>query len=201
MASETQKTSPKVKPLTGIPIQADFTKPLDFLFHCHQKIASNLEALRRATADLYKPEEKNLAQTIATIDTVLTHLSTAGIKHTKDEEESLFPRLRKYNDSVVSEVFEIMDQLESQHKRAANIENSLTKMIINMTASETISKEKIDLFNDLAESLYDLYRPHIQIENEFVFPTAAKILSQQEMLEMGQEMYQRRQLKIGRTKS
>lgn len=190
-----------MKPVPGFKSETDFSKPLDFLFHCHQKIAKSLETLRRATAELHKADESDLPETLARIDTVLVHLTTAGKKHTADEEESLFPRLRLYKDEVVSEVFEVLEQLEAQHKRASSIENSLSKLVVNLHASETPDENKIALFGDLGESLYDLYRPHIQMENEFVFPAAAEILSRDDQLAIGREIYQRRQLKIKRTNS
>ena len=82
------------KPIAPIPFKADFTKPLEVLFQCHSRIAANLEALRRASESLQKPDECDFKEVFATIDTVLTHFSTAGIKHTQDEEESLFPLMR-----------------------------------------------------------------------------------------------------------
>jgi hemerythrin-like domain-containing protein len=184
------------KPIMPIPFQVDFTKPLDVLFQCHSRIAANLEALRRASETLRNSDECEFTEVFATIDTVLTHFSTAGIKHTQDEEESLFPRMREYRDRVVSDVFEVIGQLEIQHKRAVSIENSLNKMLVNLAADEMPDKNKLDLFCDLSESLYDLYRPHIQMENEFVFPSAGKILTRNELLEVGKEMYQRRQISL-----
>jgi hemerythrin-like domain-containing protein len=184
------------KPIMPIPFQADFTKPLEVLFQCHSKIAANLEALRRAGEALRTSDECDFDEVFATVDTVLTHFATAGIKHTQDEEESLFPRMRQYSDSVVSDVFEVIGQLEQQHKRAASIEESLNKMIINLATDETPDKNKLELFCDLSESLYDLYRPHIQMENEYVFPSAGKILTRDELLAVGKEMYQRRQPSI-----
>ena len=93
-----------------------------------------------------------------------------------DEDQSLFPRMREYSDTVVSDVFEVIGQLEMQHKRAANIENSLAKMLLGFATDENLGMNKLELFCDLSESLYDIYRPHIQMENEFVFPSAAQIL-------------------------
>lgn len=189
------------KDIKPIPFQTDFTKPLDVLFHCHQKIAANLEALRRACAVLHKREVRDFRPVLATIDMVLTHLSTAGVKHTEDEEESLFPRMRARGDSLVAEVFEALGRLELQHRGAESIESSLEKIFVSMSADEAPDEKKAELFCDLSESLYDLYRPHIRIENEFVFPAAGKILSADELLAVGREMYQRRQPLIHPLKS
>ena len=185
-----------MKPMAPIPFKADFTKPLDFLFHCHQKIAANLEALRRATADLHTAKKEDIATVAETINGVLTHLKSSGKKHTMDEEDSLFPRIREHKDGGTDEIFEVIGQLELQHKRAASIEDSLTKMAVNLSIAEEIENDRIALFNDLSESLYDLYRPHIQIENEFMFPASAQILTPDELAAAGREMFQRRQLKI-----
>ncbi len=189
------------KTISPIPVQMDFTKPLDVLFHCHQKIASNLEALRRASEALRNREETDYQPVFATIDTVLTHFSTAGTKHTQDEEESLFPRIREHVDDGVSEVFDAVATLEVQHSLAQNIEKKLERFYVSMTGDEALDSNKTDLFCDLSESLYDLYRPHIQVENEFIFPAAGKILAASELLEIGKEMYQRRQPLIHHSKS
>ncbi len=190
-----------MEPIKTIPLQVDFTKPLDVLFQCHQKIAANLEALRRATEALRNPEKSALPDLFNTINTVFTHFATAGIKHTADEEQSLFPRMRVYKTQIVSDVFAVVDQLEDQHKRAESIEKSLSQVFNRMLADDELDSNKVELFGDLSESIYDLYRPHIQMENEFVFPAAGKILSQEELLEVGKEMYQRRQPKINSSRT
>lgn len=192
--SETEQVS-QLEPLMPVPYKADFKKPLDVLFHCHQKIGANLEALCRTTEEL-REQKGNFKELFANIDTILILFNTTGVKHTRDEEESLFPRMRKHNDSIVSEVFEVIGQLEMQHKRAVSIENSLKKMSLDMASDEELDENKLALFSDLSESLYELYRPHIQIENEFVFPSAREILSDEELLEIGKEMYQRRKTSI-----
>jgi len=184
--------------ISPLPVQMDFTKPLEVLFQCHQRIAASLEDLVKATIDLRKLDENQYPQIFVRLDSALTHLSTTGKKHTRDEEESLFPRIFRCKDDGVSEVHDVVTQLEIQHKNAASIERSLTKMLRNLETCETIDQTKVDLFSDLIESLYSLYRPHIQVENEFVFPTAAKILSNDQLLEVGKEMYQSRRTKIMR---
>jgi iron-sulfur cluster repair protein YtfE (RIC family) len=193
--TKAEKT-PNLEVIEPIPFRADFTKPLDVLFHCHQKIGANLEALRIASEDLRKSKGENFQKRFGEIDVTLTHFATTGMKHTLDEEESLFPRIREHSGTIVSEVFAVVGQLEIQHKRAASIQESLSKMSLDMATDEELDEKKLDLFSDLSESLYDLYRPHIQMENEFVFPSAAEILSKDELLAIGREMYQRRKPSI-----
>ena len=182
------------KPLMPVPLKVDFAKPLDVLFICHSSIATNLETLRRASESLRTIDESDLKDVFATIDAALTEFATVGVTHAMDEDQSLFPRMREYSDTVVSDVFEVIGQLEMQQKRAANIENSLAKMLLGFATDENLGMNKLELFCDLSESLYDIYRPHIQMENEFVFPSAAQILSREELLAVGREMYQRRQV-------
>ncbi len=182
--------------IAPIPVKLDFTRPLDVLFHCHQKIAANLEALRRATDELRAGNYAEFTPIFVTVDSVLSHFLSAGVKHTLDEEESLFPRLRNHRDAAVSEVFEVIEQLESQHQRAASIEDSLSRLLLKMAGGERPGPKTTNLFCELSESLYDLYRPHIQIENEFVFPAAREILSTEELLATGKEMLQRRRTLI-----
>lgn len=40
--------------------------------------------------------------------------------------------------------------------------------------------------------LCELYRPHIRVEDELIFPLAEKILSPDELKEIGEEMKERR---------
>lgn len=193
MMKQNNPESPNSMPsISPVAFQADFEKPLEVLFHCHQNIAATLEEIVRATQDLRKFEPDRFKQIFSRMDLALTHLATSGAKHTRDEEESLFPRIFSKRDDVVSEVYDVMTELEDQHKRAASIETAMGKMLANLETAENVDQNRIDLFSDLVESLYSLYRPHIQVENEFVFPVAAKILSTDELFEVGKEMYGRR---------
>lgn len=179
-----------------VPFAADFSKPLEFLFHCHSRIATRLVGLIRLSEDLKPIETVDAEDFLQGSENTLRHLATSGLKHTRDEEDSLFPRLRAHKDAGVDELFEVLGHLEAQHKRAASIESSLEGMVKSFRGAEAIDENRVALFKDLAEGLYDLYRPHIQIENEFVFPSAGKILTPDELSEIGKEIYSRRQVTI-----
>jgi hypothetical protein len=47
-------------------------------------------------------------------------------------------------------------------------------------------------YAELAAALGDLYRPHIRVEDELIFPVEARILPPSELAVIGEEMRERR---------
>lgn len=168
----------------------NFDEPLQLLVHCHEKIIWQLNNLSIA-GELLLSEEK-LIEAFFLIDRAAAHLKNAGAKHTEDEENSLFPRLRKRKNSEVVEIFTAIDELEAEHKEAQQIELELNKLITFLPRRVLAAKEKIEKFNEIVARLNKLYLPHIKLENDVVFPFAAKILPESELSEIGFEMKQRR---------
>ena len=168
----------------------NFAEPLELMVHCHEKITWQLENLLSA-GEMLASEDK-LIEAFFLIDRAAAHLRIAGVKHTADEENSLFPRLRECKDAVAREVLSAMDELEAEHEKAQKIELELYELIAFLPRKILAEKEEFEKFNELAVKLNELYLPHIKLENELVFPVAAKILSFAELQEIGNEMRSRR---------
>jgi iron-sulfur cluster repair protein YtfE (RIC family) len=96
--------------------ESDFTDPIGMLGDCHRRIVRFLHVLASlATGQKGRP----LADDQRTLlSTSLRYFREAAPKHTADEEESLFPRLRDLNDAAIDAVLARIDSLEQDHERA-----------------------------------------------------------------------------------
>jgi hemerythrin-like domain-containing protein len=170
----------------------DFTKPLSLLVHCHERIEAQLNSLERAVEILRTGERQSLPGVFAAIDAACAHFAIAGVKHTEDEDVSLFPRLRERGGSAGEDALAAVTELESQHRRAEKLHAEIDKMIASVPRDGSAEAKILDQFSELVTELVMLYRPHIQLENNFVFPVAARVLPASEIQALGQEMRARR---------
>lgn len=171
----------------------DFSDPLGLMVHCHEKIEWYLEALVRAGESLRSGAESKRKAAFCDTDMACAHLAGPGVKHTADEEESLFPRMRERGGIAAHETLAAADELEAQHQTAQGIEREFNILVERLPRDGSAEQRDIERFNELAAQLNQLYRPHIQVENGLVFPTAARILTTEELRQIGVEMRARRQ--------
>ena len=100
----------------GQPRDHSFDEPLGLLSDCHRRIEHFLHVLevianRTGDAPLTAVERADL-------DTAVTYFATAAPKHTADEEQSLFPRLRASGDPGARQALDVITRLERDHSRA-----------------------------------------------------------------------------------
>ena len=85
----------------GGPLDHTFDEPLGLLSDCHRRIEHFLHAL----VTIGQRAAKTLAQAdVVALEAALAYLATAAPRHTADEEESLFPRLRALSDPDAAQV-------------------------------------------------------------------------------------------------
>jgi pyridoxamine 5'-phosphate oxidase len=170
----------------------DFTNPLGLLVHCHERIEAQLRALERAAEILRAGDRRSLPQVFAAIDTACAHFATPGVKHTEDEDVSLFPRLRERGGAAGQDALAAMAELELQHRTAEQLHAEFDKLVGCLPRDGSADTKELDRFNELVTELTTLYRPHILLENNFVFPVAAEVLPASEIQALGEEMRARR---------
>jgi hemerythrin-like domain-containing protein len=170
----------------------DFTDPLRLLVHCHEKIETQLSALERAAEIIRAGDRRSLARVFGAIDGAIAHFAVPGVKHTEDEEISLFPRLREHGGSAGEEAIAAMAELESQHRSAEKLHSELDAFVATLPRDGSADSRELDCFGGLVASLCTLYRPHIVLENNVVFPVAARVLPAGEVQALGEEMRARR---------
>ena len=125
----------------------------------------------------------------AAVQAALQYFRLGGQRHNADEEESLFPRLRKADGG---EELNDIQELESDHQDAnrmhAKVEDLYEKWI---RSGALAAQEREELLSD-TERLKHLYSEHIRVEEQVVFPRAAKLLSAATISAIGQEFRARR---------
>lgn len=174
------------------PYVPDFTNPLGLLVHCHSRIEGHLETLERSAQALRSGDSRSLSQIFGAIDAACKHFATAGAKHTEDEEVSLFPRLRETGDAAGADAVAAMAELETQHRTAEQMHSQFDAFVTTLPRDGSADGRELDCFSDLVAELTTFYRPHIQLENNLVFPLAAQILPASEIQALGEEMRARR---------
>ncbi|HSQ25057.1 MAG TPA: hemerythrin domain-containing protein [Pyrinomonadaceae bacterium] len=170
----------------------DFTKPLELLVHCHERIEAQLGALERSAEILRVGDLRSLSRAFGAIDAACAHFAVPGVKHTEDEDVSLFPRLRQHGGSGGEDALAAMAELESQHRTAERLHAEFDEFVSTLPRDGSADKRELDCFGELVDGLATLYRPHIQLENNFVFPIAGRVLPANEIQALGEEMRARR---------
>jgi iron-sulfur cluster repair protein YtfE (RIC family) len=100
---------------------ATIDSPIEHLVACHRRIEQRLDTLVSAASHLQ--DQRSAA--LAAIASSFSFLDTSGVLHTKDEEASLFPRLRK---KLSASEIEFVDSLEAQHVQAEGIYSRLKQL-------------------------------------------------------------------------
>lgn len=170
----------------------DFKDPLGLLVHCHERIEAQLRSLERAAEILSAGDKQSLPQIFLAVDVACAHFAIAGVKHTEDEEVSLFPRLREQGGSAGQDALAAMSELESQHRSAESLHAQFDELVGNLRRDGSAEEKELDRFGDMVAELTALYRPHILLENNMVFPVAARVLPVSAIQALGEEMRNRR---------
>lgn len=160
---------------------ATIDTPIEHLMACHRRIEERLDTLVNAADHV----EHDPAAAAAAIEKSLRFLDTNGVLHTRDEEESLFPRLRP---RLSGSDLQFVDSLEQQHHEAELIYSELKALAPELSAAS------LTRYRDCAERLRTLYRAHIQAEDEILTALARRALPGDEIEAISREMKGRRKL-------
>lgn len=178
-------------PITiGAKPENDFSNPIWMLGDCHRQIERFLNvlvAISRSEKGGPITEEQKAALT-----TSLRYFRDAAPKHTADEEESVFPRLRGNNSPEAQAALERLAALEHDHERASAWHEEADVLGQRWLAEGSLSPEDASRFSTLVENLAQLYREHILVEDTELFPLAANLLSAADRESIGAEMASRR---------
>ena len=174
----------------GAKRESDFTDPIGMLGDCHRRIEMFLNVLVRVAEQVHG-DALNEEQRGA-LETALRYFREAAPKHTADEEESLFPRLRRIEDAGVRTFLARIESLEEEHVCADRSHGEVDSLGRLWLRDGMLPREQASRLLEVLVQLRDLYRHHIATEDTEVFPAAAAALTASDRQAIGNEMASRR---------
>jgi len=166
-----------------------FKEPLELLSDCHRRIEmflGILEAIAKCV-DRAPSEEARRA-----LDSALRYFREAAPKHTADEEQSLFPRLRRVRSASIEHALSKIDELEREHHWAEILHKEVDALGRRYLSRGKLSSDDAGRFQQHVASLSGMYERHISIEDRDLFPVAKEALPQADKLAIAEEMENRR---------
>jgi len=165
-----------------------FDDPIGMLKDCHRRIEQFLHVLclvvERAPGRPLTEDEA------AAVKSALTYFKVGGQRHTADEEESLFPRMRAEQNGAAA--LKEIEALETDHRQADDLHVAVEKLYTLWLEGRALSAEEFQQLRIATERLKQLYEGHIRIEENLVFPRAAEGLDRQTIRQIGEEFRARR---------
>lgn len=176
--------------------QADFTRPIALMMDCHRRIEQFLDVLiriaRTAGGEPMTREERSAMQT------AMNYFRSAGPRHNEDEESSLFPRLRGSGHPEAAKVLDAIEQLESEHRRVEVSHQRVDALLKQWLDEACLSSAEASELTRLLLEMREIYRRHIAMEDQQLFPLAQQLLQAGEIQAIGREMAERRAQDPGR---
>ncbi|MBK7403152.1 MAG: hemerythrin domain-containing protein [Phycisphaerales bacterium] len=117
-------------------------------------------------------------------------------KHTEDEEESLFPRLRRCGDTAAATALGVMDRLHADHEHVAPIHAEVDRIGRAWLGTGLLCGADAGRLRTLLADLSTLYSRHIEVEEDLVFRAAAQALDSATLEQIGREMAARRGVEV-----
>jgi len=170
-----------------------FSDPTGLLSDCHRRIEMFLGTLERVASVIDRPLTE---ETRPALESALRYFREAAPKHTADEEESLFPRLRQMHHLDVENAIERLELLEHDHILAGSLHAEAEELGQRYLATGSLEAAGVEAFRKAIASLVSMYKQHIEIEDNLVFPLAARLLSPTDKLTIANEMAARRELRL-----
>jgi hemerythrin-like domain-containing protein len=176
----------------GQSLDHGFDAPLGLLSDCHRRIEHFLKVLvtvadvRRGAALL--PADRRI------LEAALHYFRTAAPRHSADEEQSLFPRLRRSTDPAAVAALERLDALEADHREAEDHHDAVDVLARRWMEEGTLGPGDARSLREHLVALERLYRRHIAVEDHELFPAAGRLLTPVEIAAVGREMAARRNI-------
>jgi len=171
----------------------NFTDPTGLLSDCHRRVEMFLGTLEAVADVIDRPATE---ETSRALESALRYFGQAAPKHTADEEESLFPRLRQIRHPEIQVAFSKLEQLEEDHRWAVPLHAEVDRLGAQYLSTGSLSAPEVDTFREAVVRLAVMYKLHITVEDECVFPLAARMLSDADKLAIAEEMAGRREVRF-----
>jgi hemerythrin-like domain-containing protein len=160
--------------------------PLELLQVCHGRIEAQLKTLEDLVAHVAARGSDPVAQSAAA--SVLRYFDTAGVQHHHDENDDLFPLLRRRASALGRiEIAAAIEELEREHATMDSQWRRLREKLGAIAALREVAFEA----DEVARFAW-LYRRHMERESRLLLPFASAVLEREERAELGARMAARR---------
>jgi len=180
----------------GTKPQHGFDQPLGLLSDCHRRIENFLGMMIRVLERSQHGNKPLEPQEREALEAAIQYFDVAGPRHTQDEEESLFPRLRASNDPNAHAALARMQSLEEDHRHADTMHAEVKQLCRRWLETGPLPVADSHRLGQLLGELQHIYTRHLSLEDNELFPLAARVLNHQQLEEVGQEMARRRGLSM-----
>jgi hemerythrin-like domain-containing protein len=164
-----------------------FDDPIGMLKDCHRRIEHFASVLRqvaeRAQGRALTAEEWLAAEG------ALHYFRESGPRHNRDEEESMFPRLRAMDTETAGAE---MARLVAEHHEADGLHMQTLRLYAQWEAARSLRPDEASRLLEITGRLQRLYAEHIRLEEESVFPRAATVFDRSTLDAIGMEFKARR---------
>jgi hemerythrin-like domain-containing protein len=164
----------------------DFSKPLEALKACHQRIRTQCETMRKIVEHMKAHGCDDEARQAA--GNVMRYFDTAGRHHHEDEEEDLLPKMMTAATmGRGSRLTRLVADIATEHREIDRLWTDLRAALQEISAGENIPLDALHV-----DRFVKLYQSHIVTEEANVLPLAEMLLSKDDLAEIGAAMAQRR---------
>jgi hemerythrin-like domain-containing protein len=171
------------------PAAPSFDEPLEMLAACHERIEAQLCTLERLIEHLSANGCDQAAREAAT--QVMRYFDTAGVEHHRDEDEEIFPLLRRIAaERDRPEVSAVINGLEQDH---STMDNQWSRLRRRLDAIVAGRDARLDA-EEVAPFAW-LYRRHMEKESALVLPFAREAIGETARAELGSRMAARRKIR------
>ena len=150
--------------------ESGFDQPLGLLGDCHRRIECFLGVLitvvEQAQGGALNEEQRRA------LEVALRYFREAAPRHTQDEEESLFPRMRACPDVRVRAALDKLAGLEADHARAQAGHEEVDRLGREWLQAGALDPAAADRLRTVLSELRSLYAAHIHLEDTELFPLA-----------------------------
>ena len=169
-----------------------FDNPTGLLSDCHRRIERFLNKLilvaERADGGELSEEQRHATETS------LRYFRKAAPRHTLDEEDSLFPRIRRNGSAEAAQVMSMIDSLEGDHREAEDLHRIVDAYGESWLVNGSLDQPTLSEMRAAMDRLRTIYQGHIALEDNQLFPLADRILISKDIEAVGREMAERRGL-------
>lgn len=176
-------------PIGGHSPDHGFDEPLGLLSDCHRRIERFLEVLTRVAREFQGRELS--PQAAEAVRVAQRYFAQAAPRHTADEEESLFPRMRVAAAASGARC-DAIERLEGDHSHASTLHARADALLERWLRGGPLAAPSSAELITVLEQLRELYAAHIRVEDHEVFPLAGRLLSAEAIADVGREMRARR---------